>query len=230
MTTANDSVQVTPGGSGPLVATHLIGGKEYQVLLLAGDDGHIKGSKDSYVAVYKLATDAAVSALAFTHVANTDKQYATIYHGAAAVKLVKIRRIELYLAASAASIVSFDLRRLTATTAPATGNPAITPVATNPASAAAEATCLALPTTAGSFTAGASLFTQEINLGANTASTTTWPPDPIVLWPAEGDSMDDVQDLVIRNGVAEGYAVSVRAVGAIALKAVVRILFTEHTP
>ncbi len=196
--------------------------------MLASDDGHIKGSKDSYVATFKLATDSAISALAFTHVANTDKQYATIYHAAAATKTVKIRRVELYLAAVAASIVNFELRYLNGSTAPATGNPAITPRATTPASAAAEATCLALPTTAGSFPAAVPLFSQEINLGANTALTTTWPPDPLVLWPAEGDGVDDVSDLVMRAGVAEGYAVSVRAVGAVALKATVRIIFTEQ--
>lgn len=227
MTQANDSVAVTPG-TGATVATHLVNSKEYQVVVLAGDDGHIKGSKDAYVATYKLATDAAASALSKAHTANSEFQYATIHHLATAVKTVKVRRIELYIAATAASVVEVVLRRLTATTAPATGNPAITPLATNTATAAAEATCLALPTTAGSFTAGAALFSQEINLGANTANTTTWPPDPVVLWPAEGDGVDDVSDLVIRAGVQEGYAVAMRTVAAVTMKATARIIFTEH--
>lgn len=227
MALANDSVAVT-AGTGTTIATHLAGGKEYQVVILASDDGHIKGSKDSYVAVYKLATDAGASALSFTHTANGEKQYATIYHAATATKTVKIRRVEMYLAATALSVVSVDLRYLTATTAPATGNPAITPRSTHPASPVAEATCLALPTTAGSFTAGVSLFTQEMNLAANTAIATTFPTDPVALWPAEGDSVDDVQDLIMRAGVAEGYAISVRAVAAVALKATARIIFTEQ--
>ena len=47
MTLANDSILVTPG-SGATVATHLVGGKEYQVVLVAGDGGHILGTKPSY--------------------------------------------------------------------------------------------------------------------------------------------------------------------------------------
>lgn len=227
MAQANDSVIVTPGASGAVVAAHLANAKEYQAVVIAGDDGHLKGTKDSYVANYKLATDAAASALAFTHAANADKQYATIYHMLTSTKMVKVRRVELYLAATALSVVNFELRYLNATTPPALGNPAVTPRPTNPASPAAEAACLALPTTAGSFPAAVPIFSQEINLGANTALTTTFPPDPLVLWPAEGDGVDDVQDLVMRPGVAEGYAVSIRAVAAVALKATVRIIFTE---
>lgn len=230
MSQANDGLIVTPGATGANVAMHLVNGKEHQLLILAGEDGFIRGSKDSYVATYKLATDAAASALAFTHVANTDKQYATIYHPATATKMVKIRRIELYLAASAASLVNFEVRYLNGVTAPATGNPVVTARATNPAAPVAEATCLCLPTTAGSFPAAQPLFSQEINLGANTANTTTWPPDPLVMWPAEGDGIDDIEDLIMRNGVAEGYAISVRAVAAVALKATARIIFTEHVP
>jgi len=49
MTQANDSILVTPG-SGATVATHNPGdGKEYQVVMVAGDKGHIHGSKPSYL-------------------------------------------------------------------------------------------------------------------------------------------------------------------------------------
>lgn len=48
MAQANDSLQVTPGGTGPLVATQLINGKEYQVVVLAGDNGHLAGSLPTY--------------------------------------------------------------------------------------------------------------------------------------------------------------------------------------
>lgn len=49
MTQANDSILVTPG-SGASVATHNPGdGKEYQVVMLAGDGGHIHGTKPSYM-------------------------------------------------------------------------------------------------------------------------------------------------------------------------------------
>lgn len=39
----NDSVDITPG-AGATIATHLQGGKEYQVLMTADPDGHIRGS------------------------------------------------------------------------------------------------------------------------------------------------------------------------------------------
>jgi len=47
MALPNDSLLVTPG-AGTTIATHLIGGKEYQTVLLADPDGHIAGSKPIY--------------------------------------------------------------------------------------------------------------------------------------------------------------------------------------
>ena len=47
MTRANDSVEVTPG-SGATVATHLVNSKEYQVVMVADDLGHIAGSRPVY--------------------------------------------------------------------------------------------------------------------------------------------------------------------------------------
>lgn len=47
MAQANDSITVTPG-TGATVATHLVNGKEYQVVMVAGSDGHIKASTPAY--------------------------------------------------------------------------------------------------------------------------------------------------------------------------------------
>ena len=47
MTQANDSIQVNTG-SGPLVATHTVGGKEIQVIAVCDDSGHIQGSLPTY--------------------------------------------------------------------------------------------------------------------------------------------------------------------------------------
>ncbi len=44
MTLANDSFQAAPDASGPLLATHLVGGKEYPVVMNAGPDGHVLAS------------------------------------------------------------------------------------------------------------------------------------------------------------------------------------------
>jgi len=43
MVQANDSIDVTPG-AGATVATHLVAGKEHQVIFTADPDGHIRGS------------------------------------------------------------------------------------------------------------------------------------------------------------------------------------------
>ena len=48
MAQANDSILVTPG-SGATVATQLVNSKEHQVVMVAGESGHIIGSKDTYV-------------------------------------------------------------------------------------------------------------------------------------------------------------------------------------
>jgi hypothetical protein len=43
MTAANDSIDITPG-SGATVATHLVGGKEHQVVVIADADGDLGGN------------------------------------------------------------------------------------------------------------------------------------------------------------------------------------------
>mgnify|MGYP001564368423 CR=1 FL=1 len=57
MTQANDSILVTPG-AGATVATHLVGGKEYQAIMEADHLGHIKGSRDGFLVWFTPATNA----------------------------------------------------------------------------------------------------------------------------------------------------------------------------
>lgn len=47
MTQPNDSILVTPG-SGATVATHLVAGKEYQVVMIADESGHFQQSLPTY--------------------------------------------------------------------------------------------------------------------------------------------------------------------------------------
>jgi hypothetical protein len=47
MALPNDSVLVTPG-TGATIATHLVSSKEYQVVMVAKDTGHIEGSTPTY--------------------------------------------------------------------------------------------------------------------------------------------------------------------------------------
>lgn len=183
---------------------------------------------NTYTAVFRLA--ARPYAISKTFTAGSRFQFATIHHAATAVKTVKLKRVEVALeSSSVAGITMADLVRITA--APATGNPAITPSPTNPANAAAEATCLTLPTTAG--TEGALHSTLEWNLGITGAASVVSPPPALnwyTLWPqTQGASeADENQFPTIRSGVLEGFAVTLDCNAASVVKGYVVIEFTEE--
>jgi hypothetical protein len=183
----------------------------------------------TYTAVYRLATVTANPALSFAFTANTDKQWATIYHTAGSAKTARLRRVGLTLTTTAATVLTAEIRRLSAATAPATGNPAITPIAHDSSSAAAEAACLALPTTAGSDAAANSPFVSK-NLNLLAAATATNQPfagDVEMTLFDELHQGTDAQTLIMRAGVAEGYAVILRSTAAVTLTGTVRVVFTE---
>lgn len=185
----------------------------------------------TYTANYRLAEAAAQLDLTFTFTANTNKQVATIYHGAGATKIVKIRKVSVFYTILTAAFVGVELRALSATTAPATGNPAITPRQHDPADGAAEATCLALPTTAGSVV-GADNATVSahvsIDAGATTASVSpaTFGTTEVVLYEYKDGSEE--KPLIMRAANAEGYAVIMRSTAATAQRFTVLIKFTEE--
>lgn len=187
----------------------------------------------TYTAVYRLAdATAGTTALAFTFVANTNKQLATIHHAVGSAKEVLIRKVSLFIGVQAAGIFEFEIRPLSATTAPATGNPAITPGKHDQADGAADSTCLALPTTAGSLVAADSPVGNSVilNLGANTAPTNSLGADGLEVVLFDSDARDGVKPLRIRAATAEGYAINGRCVQAVALTFKICIQFTEHTP
>jgi hypothetical protein len=180
----------------------------------------------TYIAVFRTAT-----ALPWTlsaALSTTPKQFVTIHHAATATKTVKIRRVDLIPSNnSAAGDVIIDLVRITS--APATGNPAVTPSPANPGSAAAEATCLALPTTGG--TAGALYGMQHLWLGITGAAPTTNPipappRDPLYQWNSDGET----DEPTIRAGVLEGYAVTLSSQVATTFQCYIIVEFTEEGP
>lgn len=179
----------------------------------------------TYRAVYRAT--ARIYNLSNAMGANSRKQFATIHHPAAATKTVRLRSVAVMLYGnSVSSNLEFGLMRVS--TAPATGNPAITPCAADSFDAAAEATCLALPTTAA--TEGAMWAQQSCSLGATGAIPTTNPP-PILprfelLRSAVGD--DEAKLPTIRAGVLEGWAVTLDSDGASTVQAKVEIEFTEE--
>lgn len=179
--------------------------------------------KNTYVATYKLTTRP--YALSHTFTANTRKQFATIHHLASATKTVKIRRIELLIkSCSGTSTILADVVRINS--APATGNPAITPssdVVTNPV---AETVCLSLPTTAG--TEGAAFGSVEFVLGNTGGAPTVNPPavpNAITLF---ADSANEGQALTLLAGQLDGIAVVLDSSAAVTITAIVRIIFTEE--
>lgn len=78
MAQANDSILVTPG-AGATVATHLVGGKEHQVVMQADSDGHIAGS----LATYFWATPAAA--------VGANKLYLDFFNATGSGKIIDIR-------------------------------------------------------------------------------------------------------------------------------------------
>lgn len=181
----------------------------------------------TYKAVYRTTTAGSriLAPAAFT--AGGRKQFATIHHAATATKTVRLRSVTVQIeSVSVASRVFIDLVRITA--APATGNPAITPGIAENSDAAAEATCLALPTTAG--TEGTVYATQEYNLGITGAQPTTSPPPAIpkteLLSRAAIDG--EMKAPTIRAGVLEGWAVTIEAGATPVVQAIVEIEFAEE--
>jgi hypothetical protein len=181
----------------------------------------------TYSALYRLATRPYALSHAFT--ANTRRQFATLHHTASSTRTVRIRRVQVALKSnSVAAVVDADLVFITA--APATGNPAITPSPHNRGDAAAEATALALPTTAG--TEGPLIATVEYNLGVTAAASTVNPPPAVdwrTLYDSDGIAGDDAaKAIVLRAGQLEGIAVVLDANAASTVTAYVRIVFTEE--
>lgn len=180
----------------------------------------------TYTAVYRLAEAASSLGLTFTQVANTTKQWVTIHHAATALKTVKIRRVLVWIMANSVAIDGvLELRRIT--TAPATGNPAITPAAQDPNDPVAEATCLALPTTPATEAAvNSPVASVGLNMGITTPPTGGSNPAPIELY--NSDKYTNLQAVVIRPLTLEGWAVDLRTVGIPAMKMIVEIRFTEE--
>lgn len=199
-----------------------------QVLLPAA------GQLVTYSAQYRLVnTTAGTRALSLAALtANTNKQIATIYHTAAATKRVQIKyaAVTIHSIGAVAGTIEFEIVTLSAATAPATGNPAITPAKNDQADGAAEAACLALPTTQGSVVnVDQPLGSPYLgSFGITATASTASPPPPLgtfVLWDSRTDR--DGKDLVMRAGVAEGYAVNIRSNAASTALCIVNFIFTE---
>jgi len=163
----------------------------------------------TYTAVYRLG--ARPYALAMTFGGAGRVQLATIHHGVAAIRKVKLRQVLAGIESSSVGGISV-LELIRITTAPVTGNPTITPNPLDPGDWTAEATCLALPTTQAT-EAGPPIGAAEWNLGATGAVPTTNPPPGLgwvdLIAPAVASQNDGTERFpTIRPGVLEGFAVT----------------------
>lgn len=84
MALSNDSITVTPG-TGATVATHLAGGKEHQVVMIAGSDGHIDHSGDFYKAIWP------------SQAVGASKVYLDLFNATGTGKTMKIHSCRAYV-------------------------------------------------------------------------------------------------------------------------------------
>lgn len=105
MAQANDSILVTPG-SGATVATHLVGGKEHQVVMQADSDGQLLGSLATY---YYMTPAAAVGA---------SKLYFDLFNASGSGKVIDVRGLWIIpktdVAVTGALGIRIDLYRTSA--------------------------------------------------------------------------------------------------------------------
>lgn len=191
--------------------------------------------RESYTAVFRLAEAAARLDQTFTHVANTNKQWATLHHLASATKEVRLQSCVVWItsAITVAPQGILELRQISA--APATGNPAITPTPHRRGGTAAEAVALYLPTTAGTEANVNSPLGHHIFDEAVTVATVAlahpqgFGRGGIVLYDA---ALEDVEVLPpsLPVGVLDGWAVTTRLTGATVVRLTVVMKFTEEIP
>ncbi len=184
----------------------------------------------TYSAVFRLA--ARPYPLSNVFAAAGRKQYAVIWHPVGATKHVYITEVLVAVRSiSAAAIVVADLMKLTAATTPATGNPAITPRPHNTGAGAAEATCLALPTTAGTEETGSVAGSVQVETAAVTPAVgSTAPPVVTTQWLSlyRNDADPNSQQLIMRAATAEGWAVVFDSNAAATVTGEVIIRFMEE--
>jgi len=115
MTQANNSIAVT-AGSGDLVATHLVNSKEYQVVMVANESGHIDGSIPTWVV--QTANSANVAAARTTFI--------DIFNASGSGQIIEIKGI--YIIPTLAAVTGVGMTwEIIKTSAVGSGGSALTP-------------------------------------------------------------------------------------------------------
>lgn len=202
MALANDSITVTPG-TGATVATHLVGGKEHQVVILANSNGQIVGDAPTYTAWSGAITAAA------------NKVYMHIFNATGSGKIVKVRKVFIQPSQAAVTGVSQTWRVSQTSAVGTTGNTAITLRAHDSADPALPSQI----TAAHSFTAGGTDAFTYFEIGLNPEE--TLPAVGLMpffnILPVDGDYVSDYvlnegQGLKLTNITGLSYSYSVVAV------------------
>lgn len=188
MTTANDSVLVTPG-SGATIATHLANSKEHQVVMVAHSNGHIRGTIPTYTFWRPYAAGAA------------NQRTIDLFNASGSGVIVKLRK--LFIQHNMAAVVGighvFDVIH---TTAVGTGGTVITgqKVKTSDAAIPAQVTCRASATggaTESFVRFGIAVDPEETRPGAAIMGMINWLP--------EGEDVGDIE-------LAEGEGILVKQI------------------
>lgn len=174
MTLANDSITVTPG-SGATVATHLAGGKEHQVVMIAEPNGDLKGTNP----VYRLIVPASA--------VGANKVHCDIFNATGSGVSLKVLSAFCYVDNDTAVTGTLGVEiALTRTTAVGTGGtahtndgtsltaPTITRFDTNYPTLSASVTARSGPTagaTAGALLGTRFVFTEETSAPSGIAGT-----------------------------------------------------------
>ena len=95
MTLAGDSILVTPG-VGATVATHTVSGKEHQVVMIAGPDGHLNDTQPTYYYYTGLAAGA------------QNQRLIDLFNAASSGVLVKVKK--LFMQCNQAAITGVGLQ------------------------------------------------------------------------------------------------------------------------
>lgn len=205
MTQANDSILVTPG-TGATVATHLAATKEYQVVMVADESGHIQQTLPTY---NWWVPGAAVGA---------SKLYADIFNAAGSGKILELRGLwaipKSDVAITGAVAVEVGLYR---TSAVGTGGTAhtynggtastahvITPWDTTNSVPPAQVTARAVPTGGATISAlywAQYVFTEETNAGTYMAAYTNLLP---VATMTQRMTFNEGQGMLIKQGTVAG--------------------------
>jgi hypothetical protein len=185
----NDGVQVTPG-SGVDLPTHLIDGKEYQVVMHAGPDGYLANAKETYLAW--------ANAVAFA----ANRYHISILNAAGSGRVIRLQKlfaVNLQVTGVTGVSIRFDAFRTTAHS----GGTLITPEPFDTENVAlpAQVTVRTAPTsvTLGNRLFGFTTTNEEVGATVNLNSGFSYLQGLNLIYES-----DRIQELILRPG--EGFA------------------------